>query len=225
MKSKLQRKIDGPGWFEVIFGAALSVLLGAVLAVAFLVFKPVTSVKEMPKEPADDTVYFIEGTREGSKIREVSAKRRLMAEGSSVVLNEDELNTLVMPPTAPPQPKKMELPQPDQGPDTIVAGLPNFRIRDNVMQIGVPVQLNVYEMEKKIIVQTRGAFAKSGESVIFQPGELYIGSCPLERLPAVRDFVVKKIFEKAKVPDDVVAAWKNVADATVEGSTLRLTAR
>jgi hypothetical protein len=225
MKSRLQRKIDGPGWVEVIFGAALSLLLGVVLAVVFLVFKPVTMAKEMPKEPAENTVYYVEGTREGSKIREVSAKRRLMAEGRSVVLNEDELNTLVMPPNLPPQPKKMELPQPEQDPDMIVPGLPNFRVRDNVMQIGVPVELNAYEMKHKIVLQTRGAFAKSGESVIFQPADLYIGSCPLGRLPAVRDFVVKKIFQKSELPDDVVAAWKNVADATIEGSTLRLTAR
>lgn len=225
MKSKLQRKIDGPGWVEVIFGAALSLLLGLVIGVVFLVFKPVTTAKEVPKEPADNTVYYIQGTREVSKSREVSEKRRLMAQGSSVVLNEDELNTLVMPPTVPPQPKKTESAEPDQGTDMIVPGLPNFRIRDNVMQIGVPVELNAYDMKHKIILQTRGSFSKSGESVVFQPAELYVGSCPLGRLPAVRDFVVKKIFEKSKVPDDVVAAWKNVADATIEGSTLRLTAR
>ena len=119
----------------------------------------------------------------------------------------------------------MELPQPEKTTDTIVPGLPNFRIRDSVMQIGLPIQLNAYGMEHKIIVQTRGVFAKYGETIVFQAGEFYIGSCPLERLPPVRDFVMKQIFAKAKAPDGVLAAWQNVGDATIEGSTLRLTAR
>src|SRR5687767_11071379 len=103
-KTKTQRKIDGPGWFEVIFGAALSVALGVVLAAAFFIFKPVTTVKELPKEPEAKMVYYIQGTRDSSKTREVGAKRRLLVEGQAVALNEDELNTLVMPPTAAPKP-------------------------------------------------------------------------------------------------------------------------
>ena len=109
MKSKLRRKLDGPGWVEVFFGAALSLLLGVVFAVAFLVFKPVTTVKELPKEPEKNTVYFLEGSRETSKTRQVTAKRTQMAQGQSVVLNHDELNTLVMPPKVPRDPNNLEL--------------------------------------------------------------------------------------------------------------------
>jgi hypothetical protein len=225
MKSKLQRKIDGPGWVEVICGAALSIVLGVVLAVAFLVFKPVTSVKELPKEPIADMVYYIEGTREGSKIREVTAKKRLMAQAQSVTLNEDELNTMVMPPIVPRDPKNAELVAAEKDVKTIVPGLPNFRIRQNVMQIGMPIQINAYEMEHKVILQTRGSFAKVGDAVVFQPGELWLGSCPLENIPAAKEFVMKQVLARAKLPDDLVAAWKNVGDATIEGSTVRLTAR
>ena len=225
LKSKLQRKIDGPGWIEVICGAALSIVLGVVLAVAFLVFKPVTSVKEIPKEPAADMVYYIEGTREGSKIREVTNKKRLMAQGQSVTLNEDELNTMVMPAVVPRDPKNTELVGTEKTTETIATGLPNFRIRDSVMQIGLPIQINAYELEHKLILQTRGSFAKVGDSVVFQPGELWLGSCPLGNIPAAKEFVVKQVLARAKLPDDAVAAWKNVADATVEGSTVRLTAR
>jgi hypothetical protein len=225
MKSKLQRKIDGPGWIEVICGAALSVVLGVVLAVAFLVFKPVTSVKELPKEPVDDMVYYIEGTREGSKIREVSAKKRLIAQGQSVTLNEDELNTLVMPPVAPRNPKNLELPATEKSTDKIVPGLPNFRIRENVMQIGIPIELNAYEMNHKVILQTRGNVTKVGDTIVFQPGELWVGSCPLENIPAAKEFVMQQVLARAKFPDDLVAAWKNVGDVVVEGSTVRVTAR
>lgn len=226
MKSKLQRKADGPGWIEVILGAVLSLALGIVLAVAFLVFKPVTSVKELPKEPVADMVYYIQGTRESAKTRELSAKRNLMAQGQSVVLNEDELNTFVMPPVAPREPKKMELPTEEKpAEERIVAGLPNFRIRDNVMQIGMPIKLSAFDLQHEIVLQTQGGFAKVGDTVVYQPNQFLLGSCPLDRIPAAKDYVMKQILARAKVPDDVVAAWKNVADATVEGSKLRLTAR
>ena len=209
----------------VVSGAALSLLLGIVFAVAFLVFKPVTTVKELPKEPEKNTVYFIEGSRETSKTRQVTAKRGQMAQGQSVVLNHDELNTLVMPPKAPRDPKNLELSKEAEADQMITPGVPNFRIQDGVMQIGVPLTLKAYDTEHEIIMQTRGGFAKVGDTVVFQPKELYIGSCPLERLPAVRDFVIKQIFAKAKLPDDVVALWQNVDEATIEGSMLRLTAR
>jgi hypothetical protein len=226
MKSKLQRKIDGPGWIEVFLGAVLSLALGVVLAVAFLVFKPVISVKELPKEPVKDVVYYIEGTRDSSKFRELNSKKKMMAQGQSVVLNEDELNTFVMPPVAPREPKKMELPQEEKpAAEKVVAGLPNFRIRDNVMQIGMPLQLSAYDLQHEVILQTRGGFAKVGDTVVFQPNQFYLGSCPLDRIPAAKDYVIRQVLARAKVPDEVVAAWKNVADAAVEGSKLRLTAR
>ena len=225
MKSKLRRKLDGPGWVEVFFGAALSLLLGVVFAVAFLVFKPVTTVKELPKEPEKNTVYFIEGSRETSKTRQVTAKRTQMAQGQSLVLNHDELNTLVMPPKVPRDPKNLELSKEEEADEMITPGLPNFRMQDGVMQIGVPVTLKAYDTEHEVIMQTRGSFAKVGDTVVFQPKELYVGSCPLERLPAVRDYVVKQIFAKSKLPDEVVALWQNVDEATIEGSMLRLTAR
>jgi hypothetical protein len=225
MKSKLRRKLDGPGWVEVIFGAALSLLLGVLFAVAFLVFKPVTTVKELPKEPEKNMVYFIEGSRETSKTRQVTTKQRQMAQGQSVLLNHDELNTLVIPPKVPRDPKNLELAQEEASDQAITPGVPNFRIEEGVMQIGVPVTLKAYDTEHQIILQTRGGFAKVGDTVVFQPKELYVGSCPLERLPAVRDFVIKQIFAKAKLPDEVVALWQNVDEATIEGSMLRLTAR
>ena len=225
MKSKLQRKIDGPGWFEVIFGAALSAVLGVVLAVVFLVLKPVTEVKELPKDPIAKMVYYVEGTRETSKTRELSAKRRLIADAASVGLNEDEINTLVMPAVAAPTPKVMELPQPAPTTGFMTPGLPNFRIREGVMQIGVPIQLNALELQQKVILQMRGGFRKDAETVVFAPGELFVGSLPLEHVPAAKDALLKYLFAKAAVPEELVNAWRNVSDATIDGSILRLTAR
>jgi hypothetical protein len=225
MKSKYQRKKDGPGWIEVLCGAALSLLVGVVLAVVFLVFKPVTTVKDLPKEPVPQMVYYLEGTHDSTKTRELATKRKLLLPGNTVVFNEDELNLMVTPPPPPSAPKKMELPQPVAETDTVSAGAPNFRVRKDVMQVALPIELNAFEMSCKVVLQARGGFVKEGDTVAFQPNEFYIGSCPLDRLPAVRDYVIKYVVEKSKVPDEVATLWKNIADAKVEGSNIRLTMR
>lgn len=214
---------EGPGWIEVIFGAILSLLLGVVVAAVFLVLKPVPTVKELPKEPVAKMVYYIEGSRDSSKTRAVISKQKVLAQGGSVVLVEDELNAMVVPPPAAPVAKKMELPQPAAEKKAVTPGNPNFRIRDNVMQIAVPVQLSAYEMDYKIILQARGGFAKEGDAVVFQPSELYLGSCPLEKLPAVKEYVLKYLIAKMTLAEDAAAVWKKVTAATVEGSTVHLT--
>ena len=225
MKSKYQRQKDGPGWIEVLCGAALSLLVGIVLAVIFMVFKPVTTVKELPKEPAPKMVYYLEGTHDSSKTRELSTKRKLLLPGNTIVFNEDELNTIATPPPPPSAPKKMELPQPVASTDTISAGAPNFRVRQDVMQVGLPVELSAFDMSCKVILQARGGFVKEGDTVVFQPNELYVGSCRLDRLPAVRDYVIKYVVEKSKKSDELATLWKNIAEAKVEGSNVRVTMR
>ena len=226
MKSKLRRKLDGPSWFEVIFGAALSLLLGVVLSAVFLVFKPVTTVKELPKEPDKKMIYYIEGTRDSSKTRDLASKRKLLAQsGATVVLNEDELNTLAIPPKPDAGPKKMELPQPVAATETVSAKTANFRIREGVMQIGVPVTLSAYEMSTDVVLQTRGGFVKQGETLVYQPTEFYLGSLPLQRMPEVQAAVTKYLFSKMNVPEEMVTGWKSVADASLAGPKLSLTVR
>ena len=68
----------GPSWFEVIFGAMLSVALGALLGVALLAFGPVSVVKELPaaEERMAGATYFVEGTRDTTKARNAPAKRK-----------------------------------------------------------------------------------------------------------------------------------------------------
>jgi len=95
-----------PSWTEVTIGALLSVIIGAVFGVVFLVIKPVVSVKEMPKEEELDrsAVDFIEGGRDGGKSKDASAKRKAFVGGNLVILNEHELNSYVASATAPAKP-------------------------------------------------------------------------------------------------------------------------
>ena len=94
-----------------------------------------------------------------------------------------------------------------------------------MLQVGLPVKLSALEMTTDLVIQARGAFAKVGDTVVFQADELYLGSCPLSRLPPVKDYVINYVVNHAKIPDEVVNAWKGLADAKVEGDNVRLTLR
>lgn len=219
---KFDRLHYGPGWAEVILGAVLSMVVGVVLAAAYFVFKPVVRVKEIPKEPAADTVYYIEGSRDYSNARRLTAKEKFFVRGGTVVVNEDELNTAANPVTAPVTPGSEPAPPPTA---LLTPGTPNFHIQNGVMQITVPVRVkwDLAFLDQIVLVQARGGFARQGDTIAFVPKTMYVGSCPVERLPRAVDFVMKKFFDTQPIPPDIAAAWGKLADVTIEGSTLRLT--
>jgi hypothetical protein len=243
-----------PSWTEVTIGALLSVLIGAVLAVVFLVLKPVIIVKDEPKDDERDrsSVYFIEGSRDPAKAKLASAKRKSFVAGDSVVVDENELNSFIAPaagapvkpadplPAAKPAPGAKAAPPakapPPAAPETkpgapapipsglrYVAGVPNFRINDSALQLAVPTKIYVFGLELNVIVQGRGTFVKSGENFVYDPTTLLVGSCPVDRLPMARNFVVKKIFEAQPVPEDIIKAWSTLSDVAVVGTALKLT--
>lgn len=240
-KAKIDRAIHGPSWTEVILGAVLSLVLGVVLGAALLVLKPVKQVRELPKEADRDSslIYYVEGSRDGSKAKQALAKRQAFVAGKSVQVTEDEINSLVGGPAAPATPPAAKAPAPKAGEkkvaekaaekaaaaanDMLATGTPNVRIRDNVLQVGVPVTIGLFGLEQKVIVFGRGKLVKGGDSFVYEPEELYLGSCPVQRLPFVSGYVRNKFLAATPIPEDIATAWKKVTDATVEGNTLKLT--
>ena len=241
MSRKIDRALRGPSWVEVILGALISLVLGVAIGAALLIFRPVTVVKELPKEDArvPGAVYFVEGSRETNRGRDAAAKRKSFVEGQTVTVTEDELNVLVGPatsfaaagaPGAPVAPKAADKKgaeksgAPEASPDdTIFTGTPNFRLRDNLMQVGVPVTVNVLGLSEKLIVQTRGGFVKRGDVFVYEPGEFYVGSLPVTRLPMVAEFAREKFLSAQAIPEDIKAAWPKLANVSVEGNVLKLT--
>lgn len=222
MSQRFDRTHYGPSWVEVILGAVLSAVLGVVLAAGYFVFKPVTRIKELLKEPAAGTVYYIEGSRDYSNARRLVAKEKFFVKGGSVVVNEDELNAAASPVTAPVAPGS----EPAAAPTTILTpGAPNFRIHDGAVQISVPVRLklDILYLDTTVLVQSTGNFVRQGATFVFVPKTVYVGSCSVDRLPRAVEFVMKKIYDTQQVPDDIAGAWSKLADVTVEGTTLRLT--
>ena len=216
MNTKHARELHGPSWTEVILGAILSLALGVVLAAGYLVFKPVVPVKEMPKEPAAGVVYYIEGTRGGNAARQATAKQRSFLQGESVALNEGELNALAAPATPPAEAAKAS------SAAMVSAGVPNFRIHDGELQIAVPMNVSLSGFAQQVMVQARGGFEREGETFVFAPNEVLVGSCPLQRLPAAQGILMKRFFASLAMPEEIATAWRGLANVSIEGSTLRL---
>jgi hypothetical protein len=220
MSKKIDRATHGPSWAEIILGIVLSLGLGIVLGIGVMVARPVETVKELPKEPDAKVVYYIEGSKDAAKARQAPAKRAAFAKGQSVSLNEDELNTLAStPPPAPPT-KAGEAPPPAPAAGAVAPGTPNFRIRDGEMQVGVPVTISA--IGQKVIVHGKGNFAKEGDKFVFVPNKLYVGSCPVERIPILSRYVRNKLLVVDQLPEDVAAAWPKLTNVTIEGNLLTL---
>lgn len=238
-----------PSWAEVILGAVLSIALGVVLGIVVLAIKPLAGVREMPKEPVAGAVYYVVGSRDTSKAKQAPAKRKMFAQGASVSVTEDEVNSFLAAPPAPVAPAGSKAkagekpkapapaPAPAKGPakpgekaapvaangDVLAVGEPNFRFRDGAVQIAVPVTMNILGLEQQLTVLAKGNFAKKGDTFKFEPETLYLGSCPVQRVPVLSGFVANKFLASQPVPEDIAAVWPKVAAVSVEGNVLKLT--
>lgn len=242
-----------PSWAEVIFGAVLSVVLGVALGIFVLAIKPLAGVRELPKEPVAGAVYYVVGSRESSKAKQAPAKRKAFAQGASVNVTEDEVNSFLAAPPAPvpapgskpkagekakaPAAAKAPAPAPAKAPvkagekaapvpangEMLAVGEPNFRFRDGGVQITVPVTVNVFGLEQALTVLAKGAFVKQGAAFKFEAETLYLGSCPVQRVPFLNGFVAGKFLTSQPVPEDIAAAWAKVTSVAVDGSVLKLT--
>jgi len=235
---KIEKALYGPSTVEVAIGAVLGLLLGVVAAGVYLVFKPVQTLKEPAKEPVKGVVYYLPGKSDGTKARAWSDKVATFVQGGQVVATEDELNawatSLTGAAMAKAEAKPAEKPKPadkkaDGAPaaagngDFLSASGLNFRIEGDRLHIAEKVVLNYYGLAKEVVFQTSGTFERGGESFIFKPDAVYLGSCPVHALPGVSGALTKALVAKAKVPDDFRAAWAKITAMAVEGGLVKVT--
>lgn len=217
--SRRDRVAHGPSWAEVIFGAILSLVLGVVIGALLLVFRPVVTAKEEPKERERGVVYYIEGVRDGSKARQALAKRKTFIEGQSISVTEEEINALIAPPPAAPAPGEKDAAA--AASEQFKTGTPVVRVRDGVLQIGIPVTVDL--LGAKLVAQAQGSLVKQGDVFVFEPATMYLGSCPVNRVPYLSGLVREKVLHAYPVPDDIKQAWGKLADAKVDGAMVKLT--
>jgi hypothetical protein len=247
MSKKIDRAKHGPSWAEVILGAVLSLVLGVVIGAVLLILRPVEVAKEKPKEPNPKVVYYLEGARDSNKAKQALAKRKAFVEGQSVTVTEDEINSLITPTGAAPgapataekgkdakakdpkakAPEKSDKAAPAAAPassgEAFAPGAPNFRLADGVMQVGVPVMVNALGLGQKVIVQARGGFVKQGDLFVYEPTDMYLGSCPVQRLPFLATYVRDKFIATQPIPEDIKASWSKLTNVAIEGNALKLT--
>jgi hypothetical protein len=225
--TKAQR---GPTWFEVGLGAFLSAILGVAVGAAYMVSRPVLKVTAIPKDAAANAVFYIEGSRSTGRSADVAEKRKAFTDGESVSVEEGELNALIGTVSQPEAPKPKAAKPGDKAPAApgsermVEPGTLNARIKAGKIQFGDTVTFNVFGFSPSVIVQATGVFTKRGPVFEFDPETFYVGGCPAQRLPFVRDFLMRKLLFSQPAPDDLAAAWSKLSDVSIEGSTLRLKA-
>jgi hypothetical protein len=236
---KLERALYGPSLFEVTLGAVLSVGLGVVAAVGYLVYKPVETVKALPKEAdrVPGQIYFVEGSKETGKAKQWRTKRKALAESTpgEIDLIEDELNAWFAPdvvakpapkPAAPGKAAEPAAPVDEPLPDELVTwSHPSFRIADNSVQVSCSATFNPLRMlalDVPLVVQANGGFEKDGDEFVYSPKTFYVGSLPVHRIPGATSYLIKRAKESQAMPEQGIAAWKKVANVTVDGRVMKI---
>lgn len=218
------RKIDrakyGPGMGEVFLSVILSLLLGAALAVAELVWKPVKEVTQLPKKRPAGMVYLVESNGSGSGAQWMR-KQQLFTGGSSVEVNDGDLNAWYTSAMAPAAGAKRKA-----GPFGGVLELdrPYFQIRNGRLEISSKGTLNVhwFGLKHAVIVQVAGHFAKMDGEYSLVPDRFYVGSCPLQRLPVVGNLVLRYLLGRHPAPKPIAAAWAKLTDVSIKNGALML---
>ncbi len=245
MNKKIDKALYGPSTIEVALGAVLGLLLGVGVACGFLMLKPVKVVKEPPKETVAGAVYYLPGLENNVKGRGWPQKQQSLIAGGSVVLTEEELNTWAITmhpgaaadpakPAAPAKPGAKPAPTPAKPAPAaapapastgfLTGGTVNFRIKDGKLQIGTKCTVSIVGFSQEMLVVATGGFKKSGASFVFAPETIYVGSCPVHRIPGVAAPLLRKLTALQPVSDELRAAWDRLTSVSLEGSTLRLAA-
>ena len=248
--NKLEKALYGPSATEVALGAVLGLLAGVLVACVYLVYKPVTQLKEMPAadKQQKSVVYYIPGSESNAKGKGWQAKQKQFIAGTSVSVVEDELNawSAAAGAPAPAAPKPgAKAPAPDKAKqaaaekakaadkaadDTkapaegfIIPYAPNFKVVGDKLQIGLKCTLNWYGLTFDTTVIATGRFARSGDVVAFVPEKVYLGSCPLHLLPSLPGLLVTHIIAKEKASDEIRTAWTKLTSVTIENGAVKLT--
>lgn len=216
---KIERAVNGPGFFEITFGVLLSVILGALLGVLHLVFKPVV-VTAKPVDGADPKqVYLIEGSTNSAKARQWMRKRQMLADGAAVDVSfsEEELNAWMAGAVSPQAKGSSTGSQALFTPERV-----NFRIRDDAIQMGLMGKLSVAGFSQDMVFQSRGRFAPGPAGFVYNADELYVGSFPVHKVPGAAPYLISKIIAAQELPEDLAKNWSKLKLVAVEGNALRM---
>jgi len=211
------KEIKSPGVIEVLIGMGLSMMLGALLAVAHLVFRPVEVVRGLPKEPADGVRYQIEGASSSSaKGRWVGKVKSIRDKVSGeVLLNESDMNAWSGATF-----QQAEVPVDKPPSFALVSGVPNFRVDGDKLQVGSVNDLYIYGGIAKLVVGVKGGFVKSAGGWEYKVSEFYVGGFPVHKVPMISAPVLARLMVAAGEQQEISAVLDQASVLKVSNGSL-----
>jgi len=206
------------GSIGILFWGGLGVLFSAV----FLLLKPVNEARRMPaEEDLQPGVYYLEGRRSGIDGAGWVAKRNEFVSEApfGFSLNEQELNQWSSASYGERR-KQLKL---ELGTAKIEPGIPNFRIADGTLQVGVPIEVNGIGEKRRIILQATGTIeAEPDSSFRFEPDVVYLGSCRIPNFQGISSIVFRNIARVMGAPEEIIEAWPTLAEVATDGEVVSL---
>ena len=212
---KVERASWGLSVTKGTVGAALSVLLGALIGVGALIVAPVERVRELPVEMAEEQVFFVEGSRSGGQY---PRKGELLLDGraAELTLAAADLNAWIA--------ASVWSVSGGSAAGLLMTQSLNFRLVSDQLQIGVPSILSELGwVSWQVILQARGGFERKGGGVIFVVEEFKVGGRATERFPGLALFLAGRLMKTREVPEEVLAEGDGLREVRVIGNGLVLT--
>lgn len=204
--------------FSVVFGAFLSVVLGALLALFHMASRPVEVLKTAPKEASPAGARQVVLGAPGSTAGKAWERKRETLEGGVVAFTEAELNAWS---EATFETAKLEENQ--KGTTVVIlAGGPNFRIDGSTLHIALVNTLHFFGSEAPVVLHGRGEFVKGSGGWKFEPAEAYLGGLPLHRMPALLPLVASR-FGANQRPAEVEKVLAQATDVALRDGALVIT--
>lgn len=216
MGKKLDRK--SPGVVVSLIGAVAGVTLGALLALIHLAAAPVLAVAAPPKEPKDGVLYFVRGGGASGGGGWESKVDSFNTGAAEATFTEGELNAWSQGRFE--QKKREEKTAPAV---ELIAGVPNFRIADRELQIGLENDLHFFGSETSLVLQAKGQVVRAGSGWRFEPREAYLGGLPLHRMPALYEMVTERFAQPP--PEELAKLLERAESITVVDDSLVVRAR
>jgi len=166
----------------------------------------------------DLNVWFMSSTEAGKQATEKAAAAAKTAAAKAAAKPAGKPA-----PGAPAAPAVAAAPEEQPPTDLITPSVINFRIRDGVVQVGLPTTITTLGYTFPVVAQTRGTIEKQGDAFVFVPETVLIGSLPLHRFPNAVEYMKQRVMSSASLPPELVAAWKKAKNVTVDGKTIKLT--
>lgn len=216
-----EQAVRSTSTIEVLLGAFISILIGFSIGFLELSFKPATTVSNLPsaEDATPETVYYINGSVSGGASFRLKEQAILQGMPGEYRFTEAELNAWVretfrLEPTNSTADRKVDF-RPN---------VPNFRISDGKLQIGVEVDASYDNMRRTMQFQTSGEFVQANGVWTFLPQQTWLGSAKAP--PLVITPLLSKVFmgpyRSSERYAKLLNFWSSLDSVSIDGDVLVL---